>query len=86
MQSAIETGRLIRDRVKIPMKSPLRKVRLVDADIKILDGFAKVEKFIKEELNCYEIELVQNEDDYLIYSCNPDHREIGSVLKKKFNK
>jgi len=36
MQDAIETGRLIRDKIRIPMKYPLRRVRLVDADENVL--------------------------------------------------
>lgn len=68
------------------MKYPLRRVRLVDANHKVLDGFKTVEKYIKEELNCLELELDHLEDEYVLYSCKPDHREIGSVLKQKFNK
>lgn len=32
MQNAIETARLVRDKIKISMKYPLRTVKLVDAD------------------------------------------------------
>jgi len=32
MQSAIETGRKLRDKVKLPMKYPLRTVKLIEAD------------------------------------------------------
>jgi len=38
MQSAIETGRKLRDKVKLPMKYPLRKVRLIEADPVIAEG------------------------------------------------
>lgn len=86
MQDAIETGRLIRDRIHVSMKYPLRRVKLVDADQNVLNGFKTVEKYIKEELNCLELEFDDKEDEYVLYSCKPDHREIGSVLKQKFNK
>ena len=39
MQNAIETGRLIRDRIKMSMKYPLPSVTLVDADQNVLNGF-----------------------------------------------
>lgn len=52
MQDAIETGRLVRDKIRIPMKYPLRRVRLVDADENVLAGYKLLEKYIKEELNC----------------------------------
>jgi isoleucyl-tRNA synthetase len=86
MQNAIETGRLVRDRVKIPMKYPLRKVKLVDADLSVLEGFGTIEKYIKEELNCYEMETARDEDNFVLYSCKPDHRALGQLLKKDYNK
>jgi isoleucyl-tRNA synthetase len=55
MQSAIETGRQIRDKIKLSNKYPVRKVRLVDADQDVLDGFKTLEVYIKEELNCVEL-------------------------------
>ena len=36
MQSAIETGRLIRDKESISLKYPVRKIKLVDADSVVL--------------------------------------------------
>ena len=42
MQSAIEVGRLIRSHAIISMKYPLAKVRLVDADQSVLDGYMKL--------------------------------------------
>lgn len=65
MQSAIEVGRLIRSREIISMKYPLAKARLIDADQKVLDGYAKLQDYIKDELNCLEVELVQSEDSYI---------------------
>lgn len=55
MQSAIETGRLIRDNNKISMKYPLAKVVLVDADMQALEDYKTLQKYIMEELNCLEI-------------------------------
>lgn len=86
MQSAIEAGRLIRDKVKIPMKYPLRRVRLIDANKKVLQGYELLEKYIKDELGVLELETAQDEDEYVLYACKPDNRAIGSALKKDFNK
>lgn len=77
MQNAIEAGRLIRDRVKIPMKYPLRRVKLVDADASVLDGYNTLTKYIKEELNCFDLELAQDEDEYVMYACKPDNKGLG---------
>jgi isoleucyl-tRNA synthetase len=86
MQRAIETGRLIRDRVMIPMKYPLSKVVIVDANAKTLAGYKTLEKYIKEELNVLEVQLTQDEDSYVVYKATPDNRAMGQAFGKKFDK
>jgi isoleucyl-tRNA synthetase len=77
MQNAIETGRLIRDKTMISMKYPLKTVCLVDADVQVLKGFELLETYIKEELNCLDLEFKSSEDDYLVYKAAADNREMG---------
>lgn len=77
MQSAIETGRLIRDTKQISMKYPLSKVILVDADKDALEDYRLLAKYIKEELNCLDIELKSNEDDYIVYKAEGENRAMG---------
>ena len=86
MQSAIEVGRLIRSRAVISMKYPLAKVRLVDADQSVLAGFLKLQDYIKDELNCLELETDPNEDSYIQYTVEADNRVLGQAFKKAFNK
>lgn len=86
MQSAIETGRLIRDTKQISMKYPLSKVVLVDADKDALEDYRLLAKYIKEELNCLDIELKQNEDDFIVYKAEGENRAMGQAFGKKFDK
>jgi len=86
MQNAIETGRLIRDKVNISMKYPLRAVQLVDGDESVLEGFKTLEKYIKEELNCVELSLQKQEDDFVVYTATPDNLLMGKAFKKQFDK
>lgn len=86
MQSAIETGRLIRDRKKLSLKKPLRYVVLVDGDEQARKDFQEVSHYIKEELNCLELKTEANEDEYLEYTCSPNPREMGPALGKAFGK
>ena len=51
-----------------------------------LKDFAEVKFYIKEELNCLELLTESNEDTYIQYKCEPDNKEIGSVLKKAYDK
>lgn len=86
MQSAILNGRLIRDRKNISLKTPLSKVIVVDNDATALKDFEETRHYILEELNCLELVTESNEDEYVDYKCEPDNREIGSVLKKAYDK
>lgn len=85
MQDAIETGRVVRDGLKLSSKYPLQKVKLIDADQAVLDGFKKIESYIKEELNCMEVEYETDEDKYLQYTAEPERQACGKALGKKFN-
>jgi len=42
MQSAIENGRMIRDKRNLPIKTPLSTVILVDSDPEVLKDFLEV--------------------------------------------
>jgi isoleucyl-tRNA synthetase len=86
MISTIENGRLIRDRKAISLKTPLSEVTIVDADPVSVEDFKSVENYILEELNCLELKVETNEDEFVTYKCEPDHKLIGQALKKAFNK
>jgi isoleucyl-tRNA synthetase len=86
MQSAIENGRLIRDRNNISLKTPLSVVILVDSDPEVLKDFQECKQYIMDELNCLDLITELNEDEYIEYKCEPDNKEIGSVLKKAYDK
>lgn len=77
MQSAIENGRLIRDRKAISLKFPLASVTLIDQDPEALKDFDEVKQYIIEELNVLEIQTKSDEDEYVNYKCEPDNRLMG---------
>lgn len=86
MQNAIETGRLVRDTKQISMKYPLQRVCLINSDKKVLDSYKQLEKYIKLELNVLEIELKENEDDFIVYKAEAENRSMGQAFGKKFDK
>lgn len=86
MQSAIENGRLVRDRKAISLKTPLSSVTLVDMDEQALNDLASVQDYIKDELNCLEVKTDNDEDKYIDYKCEPDNKEMGAALKKQYDK
>lgn len=46
----------------------------------------KLEKYIKEELNVLEVGFVSNEDEYVEYKTEPNHKELGQEYGKKYTK
>jgi len=55
MQSAIENGRLVRDRKNISLKTPLASVTIVDQDEGACKDFEEIASYITDELNCLEL-------------------------------
>lgn len=86
MQSAIEIGRKIRDTKNLSVKYPLHKVVIVEADKQTIQDVTTLSSYIKEELNCLDFEIRENEEEYVIYNTDPDHREMGQALKKLYTK
>ena len=86
MQSAIEIGRKIRDQKNKSIKTPLSKVTIVHADKQAGEDLTTLSSYIKDELNCLEFEVQPNEAEYVVYLSQPEHKEIGSVLKNKYTK
>ena len=42
--------------------------------------------YIKDELNCLDFEIRENEEEFVIYNADPDHKEMGGALKKLYTK
>ena len=86
MQSAIEIGRKIRDQKNKSIKTPLSRVTIVHADKQAGEDLTTLSSYIKDELNCLEFEVQPNEAEYVLYLSQPEHKEIGGVLKNKYTK
>jgi isoleucyl-tRNA synthetase len=86
MQSAIEIGRKIRDQKNKSIKTPLSKVTIVHGDKQVGEDLQTLASYIKDELNCLEFEVQPNEAEYVVYLSQPEHKEIGQVLKNKYTK
>ena len=86
MQSAIEIGRKIRDQKNRSVKTPLAKVTIVHADKQAAEDLNTLASYIKDELNCLQFVVEPNEEEYVEYLSEPDHKEMGSVLKNKYTK
>lgn len=86
MQSTIELGRKIRDNKNISVKNPLKRVLIVQSDKQAIEDLNTLASYIKDELNCLNFEVATNEEDYVVYLTDPDHKEMGQALKKQYTK
>lgn len=86
MQSTIEIGRKIRDTKNISVKNPLNRVVIVQSDKQAIEDLNTLSSYIKDELNCLKFQIATNEEDYVVYLTDPDHKEMGQALKKLYSK
>ncbi|CCW63307.1 unnamed protein product [Phytomonas sp. EM1] len=57
MSTVVDLVRVLRDRMVIPIKRPVRQVIIVHPEQTYLDDVAKVAVYIKEEVNAFEVNL-----------------------------
>ena len=38
-------------------------------------------QYIKDELNCLELEILENEEEFVVYLSEPDNKLVGGELK-----
>lgn len=86
MQSVIELGRKIRDTKGVSVKTPLYTVTVVHSDKSVAEDLNTLASYIKDELNCLDFNIKENEEEYVEYITEPDHKEIGQALTKKYTK
>ena len=86
MLSAIENGRLIRERNNISVKTPLSQIVVIDREEEALQDMTEVQNYILEELNVLEFKTNSDEDEFILYKCEPDNKLIGGTLKKAYDK
>jgi isoleucyl-tRNA synthetase len=77
MQNIILLGRKIRDNKKISLKTPLYKAVIVESNPIVIEGLKSVAQYIKDELNCLDIEFQTNEEEYVIYKSEPENELCG---------
>lgn len=86
MQSTIESGRKIRDNKNISIKNPLSKVIIVESDAQAIEDLKTIQSYIKDELNCMDMEIATDEAEFVNYLVEPDNKLIGQALMKAYTK
>ncbi|KAF2758393.1 hypothetical protein EJ05DRAFT_475717 [Pseudovirgaria hyperparasitica] len=87
MQTVIDLCRLCRERRAIGLKTPLKTLVVIHADVQYLDDIKGLEGYITEELNIRDLVLSSDEDKYDVqYSLSADWPILGKKLKKDAQK
>jgi len=78
-QSVILLGRALRAEIKIPLRQPLQKMRLVGVDS---NDLGKNEDIVLSELNIKEIEYIEKESQIVSLAVKPNFKILGKKLGK----
>lgn len=82
MMKVVDLVRVLRDRIGIPMKMPVRQVVVVHPDKAYLDDVAKMAKYIREEVNAFDV-VFSEEGEYVVTKLDANMGVLGKRLKKE---
>ena len=87
MQRVIELARVSRERRAVGLKTPLKTLIVIHADLVYLEDVRSLESYITEELNVRDLVLSSDEVKYNVqYSASADWPVLGKKLKKDVQK
>eukprot|EP00758_Cryptobia_borreli_P002427 Tbor_TRINITY_DN3022_c0_g1::TRINITY_DN3022_c0_g1_i1::g.17437::m.17437/K01870/IARS, ileS; isoleucyl-tRNA synthetase len=82
MIKVVELIRVLRDRIGIPMKMPVKSVIVLHSDEQFIEDIKAVSGYISTEVNAFDLEVSSAENDYVITKLDGNMATIG----KKFGK
>lgn len=81
MQTAIEMGRLMRDRRTLPIKYPLPEMILIHSDQNCLNDIVSLKGYILEELNIRRLTVTTDKEKFSVHlKAEPDIKRLGQRL------
>ncbi|MDT8397903.1 MAG: isoleucine--tRNA ligase [Pseudomonadales bacterium] len=86
MQNIILLGRQKRNQVRIKTKIPLARLTIIHEDQAMLDEIARLEDYIRDELNVKTIEYATDEERFISLFAKPNSPILGKRLGKDFKK
>ena len=82
LQSVVELGRYLRDKVNYPTKYPLPEVVVIQKDEEVLKDILLLESYIKEELNVRAVTSSTDKDKYgVALKAEINFKKVGGRLK-----
>jgi isoleucyl-tRNA synthetase len=86
MQAIILLGRQKRNQIKIKTKTPLARLTIIHREQTMLDEIARLESYLKSELNMKQVVYTRNEHDFIRLFAKPNAPVLGKRLGKDFGK
>lgn len=86
MQQVINLGRQKRVAEKVKVKTPLKTLKVLHQEAALLKEIAKLEEYIKIELNAKNVEYMTNEEDFVVLSAKANLPVLGKKLGKEMGK
>lgn len=83
MQQVILLGRQKRIQEGVKVKTPLKTLKVIHQDSTLLKEMAKLEEYIRIELNVKTVEYMTNESDFVVLSAKPNLPVLGKKLGKE---
>ncbi len=80
MQQVILLGRQRREEVKIGLRTPLKRLTIINRDQALLDEIARLESYIMSELNVQTVNYDANETAYIELVAKPNFPVLGKRL------
>ena len=83
MAQVVLLGRQKRIQEGVKVKTPLKTLKVIHQDAKLLQEIGKLEEYIKIELNIKNVEYLTNEADFVTLSAKPNLPVLGKKLGKE---
>ncbi|MAV92386.1 MAG: isoleucine--tRNA ligase [Bdellovibrionaceae bacterium] len=83
MDVLVALGRNHREKISVKAKIPLKNIKIIHRDPKVLETLKKFEPYFVDELNFRNVEYVSNEDDYVSVTAKANFPVLGKRLGPK---
>ncbi|ORC90317.1 isoleucyl-tRNA synthetase [Trypanosoma theileri] len=82
MMTIVDLCRVLRDRMVIPIKRPVRQVIIVHPEQSYLDDVEKVVQYIKDEVNAFDV-VLSSGDEYVTTQLDANMEALGKRYRKE---
>ena len=86
IQQIILLGRQKRNQISVKVKTPLRRLTVINKNQDLLSEIKKLESYIQSELNIKNIEYTTAEENFITLFAKPNSPVLGKKLGKEFGK